>query len=105
MEIKDDEFINVIKLTPLVSIDLLIKNADGKYLLGLRENEPAGNYWFVPGGRIKKDERISDAFKRITLDELHQEANIEKARFLGVFEHIYKTNYACAAGFGTHYVV
>ncbi|MHC5075082.1 MAG: GDP-mannose mannosyl hydrolase, partial [Planctomycetota bacterium] len=52
MEIKDDEFINVIKLTPLVSIDLLIKNADGKYLLGLRENEPAGNYWFVPGGRI-----------------------------------------------------
>jgi len=34
-------------------------------LVGLRTNEPAKNYYFVPGGVIRKNETIELAFERI----------------------------------------
>ncbi|HGT8289544.1 TPA: GDP-mannose mannosyl hydrolase, partial [Escherichia coli] len=50
------KFREVIQLTPLISIDLLIENENGEYLFGLRNNRPAKNKFFVPGGRIRKNE-------------------------------------------------
>ena len=63
-------FTTVINSTPLVSIDLLIENTDGKILLGYRNNRPAKGYWFVPGGRIQKGESMDDAFQRLTQSEI-----------------------------------
>ncbi len=105
MEISKDNFINIIRQVPLVSIDLIVKDSNGKCLLGLRSNAPARDNWFVPGGRIKKGERLADAFKRITKNELCTELDINNARFLGVFEHLYDTNFAGEPDVGTHYVV
>ncbi|RYH91551.1 GDP-mannose mannosyl hydrolase, partial [Escherichia coli] len=34
----DEEFINVIKLTPLISIDFIVKNKRNEILLGKRVN-------------------------------------------------------------------
>jgi hypothetical protein len=42
-------------LAPLVSIDLIIRDNADRVLLGLRNNEPAKGYFFVPGGIILKD--------------------------------------------------
>ena len=56
-------FIEVVKNSPLVSIDLIVRNAQNEVLLGLRNNEPAKNYWFTFGGRIYKNERIAQAFQ------------------------------------------
>lgn len=100
-----DDFIEVVRLAPLVSIDLIIENKKGQVLLGMRQNEPAKDFWFVPGGRILKDERIPNAFERIFKDELGLDVNYNQAGFIGVFEHIYSTNSALKEGFGTHYVV
>lgn len=100
-----NDFIEVVKNTPLVSIDLIIKNDRSQVLLGLRENAPARNYWFVPGGRILKNERIGEAFERIANDELGINLAYKDANFLGVFEHLYQDNFAQMQGFGTHYVV
>ena len=55
---------------PLISIDLLVQNEHGEYLLGLRNNRPAQGYWFVPGGRVLKNETLDGAFKRLTFEEL-----------------------------------
>lgn len=63
-------FSTIIACTPLVSIDLVVTNANGQVLLGQRLNRPAKNYWFVPGGRILKNESLAQAFKRLTRDEL-----------------------------------
>jgi colanic acid biosynthesis protein WcaH len=52
-------FIDVVKRTPLVSIDIIVENRRNQVLLGLRKNEPAKGFWFVPGGRILKNERIA----------------------------------------------
>ena len=59
----------------------------------------------IPGGRIFKDEKINEAFKRITKDELGIPIDINNARFLRVFEHFYQENFAGELGFGTHYIV
>ena len=100
-----EDFAGVVRLTPLVAIDLIVRDPDGRILLGLRTNEPARGSFFVPGGRITKNETCAAAFRRITLAELGVERSLGEARFLGVYEHIYAGNFFESAGFGTHYVV
>ena len=96
------EFAEVVRLTPLVSIDLILRNSNGDALLGVRNNEPAKGFYFVPGGRILKNERIADAFQRILLSETGALADIGQSTFKGVFEHFYRTNFASRSDFGTH---
>jgi len=96
-------FSTVIKSTPLVSIDLVVKNNRGQTLLGQRLNKPAKGFWFVPGGRILKDEALAAAFKRLTLEELGEEFNIEQASLLGPYDHFYDDN-VFGDEFSTHYV-
>jgi len=98
-------FAEIVEHTPLVSIDLIVRNRRGEVLLGLRNNEPAKDCWFVPGGRICKDERIPAALERVAWDELGVQVGAAAARFVGLFEHHYAENFAERPGFGTHYVV
>ncbi len=103
--ISDEQFLKVIDATPLVSIDLILENHQGKILLGKRNNRPAQNYWFVPGGRIRKNERLADAIKRISSAELSTEIMLSDGQPLGAFEHIYDDNFSGSDGINTHYVV
>src|SRR5215471_9332914 len=100
-----EDFENVIRLTPLVSMDLVVRAPDGRVLVGRRKYEPARNMFFLVGGRITKNESRAEAFKRLTREELGIELPIEEARFLGVYDHFYPTNRFGREGFGTHYVV
>ena len=63
----DEVFEQVIENAPLVAIDLLVEDQDHRVLLGWRKNPPAQSSWFVPGGRIQKNETLEQAFARITL--------------------------------------
>lgn len=100
-----EQWLEVVARTPLCSIDLILRDPQGRVLLGLRNNEPARGCWFVPGGCIRKNERIAEAFARIAADELGLQARLEDARLLGVYEHFYDRNFAGVAGLSTHYVV
>ncbi|MDP3858519.1 MAG: GDP-mannose mannosyl hydrolase [Stagnimonas sp.] len=99
------EWLQVVRNAPLVSIDLILIDPQGRVLLGLRENEPARDCWFVPGGVIRKGESLDAAFSRIAETELGLPLRRQDAELLGVYEHFYQQNFAGAAGFGTHYVV
>lgn len=99
-----EEFGSVIRLTPLVAIDLVVRSPEGRVLVGRRTYEPAKGVFFVPGGRITKNETRAAAFRRISREELGVELRLEAARFLGVNEHIYPTNRFRTKGFGTHYI-
>ena len=89
MFLNKTDFTQVINNTPLVSIDLVVKNPQGQFLLGWRKNRPAKNYWFVPGGRIQKGERLEDAFARLTEGELGQGIAMSDAHWRGLYEHFY----------------
>jgi colanic acid biosynthesis protein WcaH len=99
------DFMQVVEYSPLVSIDLIIENPAGEALLGFRRNEPAGGFWFVPGGRVLKNEKLDDAFRRLSLIEIGVALERREGEWLGVYEHFYATNAGKLAGFGTHYVV
>lgn len=103
MSLEQDKFLSIITATPLVAIDLILQSERGRVLLGRRVNRPAQGFWFVPGGRIRKNERIKDALRRISRAELGIE--IEHAELVGAFDHIYDDNYFGAPGVNTHYVV
>jgi colanic acid biosynthesis protein WcaH len=92
-------------MVPLVSIDLLVRDAQGRYLLGLRTNPPACGSWFVPGGRIRKGEALEHALRRLAAEELAMVLPAQDWRFQGVYEHFYDVNFAGESGMATHYVV
>ena len=97
-------FATVVQSTPLISIDLIVENAQGEILLGKRTNRPAQGYWFVPGGRVQKDETLAQAFSRLTEAELGLSLPMAAGRFYGVWQHFYDDNFSDAA-FSTHYIV
>ncbi len=99
------EFRQAVEMLPLVSIDLLLRDANGRYLTGLRSNPPAQGAWFVPGGRIRKNETLREALRRIARDELGVPVTELAWTPRGVYEHFYGTNFAGEAGRSTHYVV
>ena len=98
-------FLQIVDATPLVSIDLIIRNETNQVLLGKRVNRPAQNFWFVPGGRIRKNERVREAYARISDAELGVPLPFNEADFIGVYDHIYEDNFAGKNGINTHYVV
>lgn len=100
-----NEFADIVRRTPLVSIDLLVRDAANRVLLGLRQNQPARGFWFVPGGVVRKDETLAEALARISVDELDIPLAMDRVSLLGVYEHFYRENFAEKPGFGTHYVV
>lgn len=100
-----ESFIDVIRQTPLVSMDLIVSRANNEVLLGHRLNNPARDTWFVPGGRIYKDETLANAFARICSAELGREYPLSAAQFRGCHEHFYADNFAGIPGISTHYVV
>lgn len=104
LRLERNVFRQIVENTPLISLDLIVCNKKGEVLLGSRLNRPAQGYWFVPGGRIRKDEQLEAAFRRLTIEELGRECAIDDARFLGVYEHFYDDNFS-GEDFTTHYVV
>ncbi len=105
MRLDPETFLKIVELTPLVSIDLIVFNDSDEVLLGYRRNRPAQDSWFVPGGKILKDERISSAIRRISFAELGLELDSALSKFKGVYEHLYGDNFAGVEGIGTHYIV
>tara|TARA_Y100001933_G_C18842309_1_gene498086 strand:+ start:257 stop:739 length:483 start_codon:yes stop_codon:yes gene_type:complete len=101
------EFENLVSKMPLVSIDIcILKNRT--ILLGRRKNSPAKDFYFVPGGRIRKDEKIDEATDRILIDEIgykFKDNHIKKKTLLGIYEHFYNDNFQGNSKFGTHYIV
>lgn len=103
--LSDANFAHIVRHAPLVAIDIIIKDPEKNVLLGLRMNQPAAGRYFVPGGVIRKNETIGDAFARILKAEVGFQTSLNEATFLGVFEHFYETNRFESLDYGTHYVV
>ena len=103
--LSDGKFLEVVRLAPLVAIDLVVVRGEHEALLGLRNNKPAQGCWFVPGGRILKCEALADALTRIGRQELGRDLAIGQGKLLGVFEHFYEDCFAGDFGVNTHYVV
>jgi len=90
----------IVRNVPIPSVDLVVR-MDGGLLLGKRQNEPAKGEWFVPGGRLYKNERLTEAAHRIANEELGTSVTIDER--LGTHEHRYETAEVDAVD-GKHYI-
>ena len=99
------EFIQLLKTSPLVSIDIVVRDRADRVLTGFRTNAPARDTWFVPGGRLRKDETFAVALARISAYELGVQLKQDDVDFMGVYQHIYPDNAPGVPGLSTHYVV
>ena len=107
MFLSKSDFSKVIINSPLIAIDLCIVKGKN-LLLGKRINPPAKDFFFVPGGRILKSEKINNAFERILRNELGFNLKKNQRKFvknLGIYEHFYSNNFLDNEDFSTHYVV
>ncbi|VEA35909.1 glycosyl transferase in colanic acid biosynthesis [Salmonella enterica subsp. enterica] len=82
MFLRQEDFAAVVRTTPLISLDFIVENGQGEILLGQRLNRPAQGYWFVPGGRVCKDETLEAAFARLTQAELACVCRWRQGRFM-----------------------
>lgn len=98
--ISDDEWATIVRNVPIVSVDLVVLTDDG-VVLAKRTNEPAKGEWFVPGGRVRKGERLEDAVHRVAEEEVSIEVEIVES--LGAYEHLYRESDVDGSG-GKHYL-
>lgn len=68
MRIENKLYDTIKKSMPIPCVDLLVNYA-GNLLLMLRNNEPGKDLWFVPGGRIYRNESLEEAVKRVLIEE------------------------------------
>lgn len=100
------DFLEIVKNTKLISIDIILRNPHGEILMGKRINSPAKHKWFVPGGRIRKRELIKESLSRIIEDELELDLSGYQGILTGSYDHIYLSdNFADVPGIDTEYVV
>src|SRR5436190_14846458 len=66
----EDVFHFVSRLTPLVNVDLLIKDEGSRTLLTWRDDEFYGPGWHVPGGIIRFKEPAVDRVRACAREEL-----------------------------------
>lgn len=70
-----DVFYFVSQLTPLINVDLLIKNKKGQVLLTWRDDRFYGPAWHIPGGIIRFKEKIEDRIHQVASLELGATVN------------------------------
>ena len=96
--IDKDLYSKIHELLPIACLDLVIVD-EGKVLLIRRNRQPAKDQYWLPGGRIFRDETFIDAAKRLALTEtgLH----INNIETLGVDNLIFNED-PFGHGQGTH---
>jgi len=97
------DFKQVVQNAPLFAIDLVVMDDKNQILVGERLNAPAKGSWFVPGGRVYKNESLEDAFKRISKAELGFEVERNQAWLLGLYDHFYDDSFF-SSQISTHYI-
>ena len=83
----EDVFQLVSRLTPLVSVDLLVQDDTGRILLTWRHDAAYGPGWHIPGGIIRYKERALDRLHAVARVELGADVACEPIP-LAVVEHV-----------------
>ena len=70
-------FLFISRLTPMVNVDLLIKDEDGRTLLSWRDDEFHEPGWHVPGGIIRFKERWETRIGEVAEREIGAEVKFD----------------------------
>jgi len=66
----DEVFYYISRTTPLINVDLLVKDQRRGLLLAWRDDPHTGKGWHIPGGIIRYKERIETRIQQVAESEL-----------------------------------
>lgn len=66
----DELFFFVSRMTPMVNVDLLIKDEKGRILLSWRDYKYDGTGWHVPGGIVRFKENLETRILKVAEEEI-----------------------------------
>lgn len=66
----EEVFLFISRMSPMVNVDLLIKNEDSKTLLAWRDDEFSGAGWHVPGGVLRFKEKLETRVLKVAQAEI-----------------------------------
>lgn len=73
-----DVFLFATRITPMINVDLLIRNERNETLLTWREDEYYGPGWHVPGGIIRFKETVATRIRAVAACELGASVEFKK---------------------------
>jgi colanic acid biosynthesis protein WcaH len=80
------------RMLPVVCVDTVVTNrARTRFFLVRRANEPERGRWWLPGGRLHKNERLIDAARRKIFEEIGFRGRIKEQ--LGTYEYFSSRGY------------
>jgi len=65
----------VSRLTPMVNVDLLVKDEQNRILLAWRDDEYSGSGWHIPGGIVRFKESLENRIQQVAMSELKTEVS------------------------------
>ncbi len=74
----EDIFLFISRNTPLVNVDLLIKNENNDTLLTWREDCYNKQGWHIPGGIVRYKEAVAKRIKAVAVNELGAEVKFKE---------------------------
>ena len=74
----EELFLFISRHTPVLCVDLLVRNAAGETLLTWRDDEHFGRGWHLPGGVVRFKESRADRIKAVARTELGAEVTFDE---------------------------
>jgi len=89
-QIPFEKYAEILKVLPILCVDVVACNAGGEYLLLKRTNEPMRDEWWVIGGRVHKGETLAEAAIRKVRQEIG--VQVKNIQPIGYFQLVKGTN-------------
>jgi ADP-ribose pyrophosphatase YjhB (NUDIX family) len=80
-----DEFDWIFSRVPRLTVEVVITSNDRGLLLALRDSGPCKGLWHLPGGTVRFGEPVTEAVRRVALDELGLTVSV--GELLGYIEY------------------
>jgi colanic acid biosynthesis protein WcaH len=70
MGLPEEVFLFISRITPMVNVDLLIKDENRRTLLSWRDDQFAGTGWHLPGGIVRFKEKLEKRVLKVAETEI-----------------------------------
>jgi ADP-ribose pyrophosphatase YjhB (NUDIX family) len=75
--LSEELFLFVSRVTPMVNVDLLLKNENGSTLLAWRDDQDCGEGWHLPGGIVRFKEKLNTRILEVAKKEIGTKVEFE----------------------------
>lgn len=73
----DDVFFYISRVTPMINVDLLVKDKAGRTLLAWRHEQYWGRGWHLPGGIVRFRETLETRIRKVAGTEIGSSVDFE----------------------------